>query len=307
MASICSGVRGRHADALDQFFTKDVVANECVQVLIKMCPLYSFDLLVEPSFGTGTFVHSLVEHGASLQKLIYVDIDAVDKIVRKNFIREDIVPPEFYHCSSKRCTHHCLVIGNPPFGKNASLAIAFFNRAALFATVIAFIVPRTFRKDSVQNKLDRHFVLIDEHALPCDAFVFEDKPRDVPSVFQIWMHVSQKQYVHTDMLDKHGLRLIRRKMLSCPDFTFVTSLNDPDIAIRRVGVNAGKIFTDSPSTCSDQSHFFLKLTVPSQRDTVIATLRSLNLEKCSCKYDTAGCPSLSKTEICKMYFKSDRS
>lgn len=39
-----------------------------------------------------------------------------------------------------------VVVGNPPFGRNSSLAIRFFNKAACGAEIIAFIVPRSFKK-----------------------------------------------------------------------------------------------------------------------------------------------------------------
>ena len=70
------------------------------------------------------------------------------------------------------------VIGNPPFGKNSSLAVKFFNHSAQFADTIAFIVPRTFRKNSLVNRLNENFHLIYEKILPIDSFYLpngEDK------------------------------------------------------------------------------------------------------------------------------------
>lgn len=39
-------------------------------------------------------------------------------------------------------------LGNPRFGRNSNLAIAFVNRAAAQSDVVAFILPRTARKAS---------------------------------------------------------------------------------------------------------------------------------------------------------------
>ena len=39
-----------------------------------------------------------------------------------------------------------LIVGNPPYGKNCSTAINFFNHAVTISDFIAFIIPKTFRK-----------------------------------------------------------------------------------------------------------------------------------------------------------------
>ena len=57
-------------------------------------------------------------------------------------------------------TKRYLVVGNPPFGKISSIAIKFFNKSAEYADCIAFIIPRTFKRVSVQNKLNLNFHLM---------------------------------------------------------------------------------------------------------------------------------------------------
>jgi len=59
-----------------------------------------------------------------------------------------------------------IVIGNPPFGKNSSLVINFFNKSAEFADVITFILPKTFKRVSIQNKLNLNFILIYNEDIP---------------------------------------------------------------------------------------------------------------------------------------------
>ncbi len=88
------------------------------------------------------------------------------------------------------------VIMNPPFGNSSSLAIEFFNKAAEIADHIALIGPRTFRRNSVQKRLDSNWHLVDEYVLPRNAFYLPaegdlsntNKVRgyDVPAVAQIW-------------------------------------------------------------------------------------------------------------------------
>jgi len=42
-----------------------------------------------------------------------------------------------------------LVYGNPPFGEQSNLAIKFFNESAKIADTIAFVLPLSFKKDSI--------------------------------------------------------------------------------------------------------------------------------------------------------------
>jgi len=97
------------------------------------------------------------------------------------------------------------------------------------------------------------------------------------------------------------IRAIQPRISRTNDFVFVSPSQQPDIAIRRVGVNAGRIFENEPEKCSKQSHFFLKAVDIEQRLQILQRLRSLDLEKASVKYNTAGCPSISKTELCILY------
>jgi hypothetical protein len=193
---------------------------------------------------------------------------------------------DFFSYSSESKT--IVTITNPPFGKNASLAVRFFNHAAIFSGIIAFIVPKSFRKHSIQNRLDANFVLLHEHALDKNSFIFNDDTYDVPCVFQIWKR--------SDIP-----RLLVKKELSTDDFVFCER-SIAKFAIRRVGVNAGRIYTEDIDTRSISSHLFIQCKTDS--DNVLKNLRRLNLEQSAFKYDTAGCPSISKNDLCIAYNKN---
>jgi hypothetical protein len=68
-----------------------------------------------------------------------------------------------------------------------------------------------------------------------------------------------------------------------------------------VGVNAGRIFTEHPAQCSAESHLFVRVTKRKRVKRVIRNLRRLDLEHAPFKYDTAGPPSISKSELCHAY------
>ena len=82
---------------------------------------------------------------------------------------------------------HC--IGNPPFGRQASLARKFIKKCSLFCNTIAFILPRSFKKESYQKAFPLDFHLIKQYDLDQDSFVILEKGIEkihrVPCIFQI--------------------------------------------------------------------------------------------------------------------------
>ena len=56
---------------------------------------------------------------------------------------------------NQNCFKKIHIIGNPPFGRQSSLAIKFIKKSAEFCDSISFILPKSFKKDS----LKKHFPL----------------------------------------------------------------------------------------------------------------------------------------------------
>ena len=79
------------------------------------------------------------------------------------------------------------LVGNPPFGRQSSLAIKFIKQSCKFCDTISFILPKSFKKDSLQKHFPINFHLEYEYELPKDSFIVGDKSHDVPCVFQIWI------------------------------------------------------------------------------------------------------------------------
>ena len=163
---------------LDKFYTKE----SAVRRLIGMLNVKEYDFIVEPSAGDGAFLRQLSD-----LKVIALDI-APDspKIVQQDFFEFEV--------GEKNKESNILTIGNPPFGKNSSLAVKFFNHAAKFSSCIAFVVPRTFRKSSLQNKLDLNFHLQAEYVLPRASFYLPTgEDYEVPTVAQVWVRKDEKR------------------------------------------------------------------------------------------------------------------
>ena len=127
---------------LDQFYTKDEIAKKYYDIFTKYIDQY--DIILEPSAGKGAFYKLLPEN-----KRQGIDLEPkYPGIIKQDFFEYIPVPDKKY-----------TIIGNPPFGKVSSLAIKFFNYGAKFADSISFIIPQTFNRSSIQNKLDLNFHL----------------------------------------------------------------------------------------------------------------------------------------------------
>lgn len=262
------------ARELDQFYTTRKVAGECLDFLRKTVPLLEDDWFLEPSAGDGAFFESMPTGSRC-----GVDLEPRCPGVRQmNFLTE-FVPPAI--------RGRWITSGNPPFGKNASLAVRFFNRAAEFSEVVAFIVPLTFRKHSLQKRLAKNFVLVGELCLPEDAFLFEGRPYSVPCCFQVW--------TRTD-----GLRDMTDAPLEHKHFEFV-STGSADFAIRRVGGLAGKVLVNFAGY-SPTSHYFIRAKI----DTDLLVARFQSIDWNSVKWNTAGNPSISKRELIAKYSQVSR-
>lgn len=245
---------------LDQYYTNPVIAQQCIDEIAQSYNMENYQC-VEPSAGSGSF-YNIMPSGS----LAY-DLEPKS---------HGIIESDFFDVKLMKSAIPIMTIGNPPFGKNASLAVKFFNHAATFSEVIAFIVPRTFRKPSIQNRLDGQFHIVHDSLLPSGSFIYEDEPYDVPCCFQIW-----------ECREEQRGRIVTRT--TCDDFIFTTSDN-ADFAIQRVGVNAGRIKTDL--TSSPESHYFIK-------GRVIDIMRMIDFSEV--KMNTAGNPSISKHEIITLY------
>ncbi len=257
---------------LDQFYTNPNIAKLYYD---KVCNFYEMDdysLILEPSAGSGSFFNLFPKN-----KRIGLDLDPqCDEVQKMDFF--DYVPPT----GSKIMT-----IGNPPFGKIASLAIKFFNQCATFSEVIAFIIPKTFKKTSLQNKLDLNFHLVISQDLPKDSFILNDKPYDVPCCFQIWEKRQTKR---------------EKKIVSLENDVFVfVSKAEANFAVRRVGGRTGKCQTDL-SQAAEVSHYFLKFKKKATSKTkLIEFIDSLDISEII--NSTAGVKSLSKPEFVEVFFK----
>lgn len=253
---------------LDQFYTQPKVAERLVQSLMSYVSSdslnSSYDIVIEPSAGAGAFLQPLSSLGKPLKALdVSPGHPAIEQIDFFDF--QNDVP--------------ALYIGNPPYGYLSILASRFFNHAAgNAAELIAFIAPRTFRKESVQRRLDRRFHLVHDEDVPKNAFLHKGVQIDVPSAFQIWRKHSE-------------LREIQIQRTS--EWITFTSPDQADFAIRRVGRKAGQLLEGldhNPATT-----LFFTAAHPTVLD-----ILSDNPEIARLADSAVGARSIAKSEIMKI-------
>jgi len=236
---------------LDKFYTSEKTVNK----ILSLIDIKSFSLVIEPSAGNGAF-------SKKMENCIALDLEPDDNSITK----QDFLKTNFQNIKNT------LVIGNPPFGKNGSLALKFIKHSAEFADMIAFILPRSFKKDSFYHKIPLNFWKelefdIDEH------FIFEGNTIDIPCVFQVYKK-------------NNSLRKINKVMTSSL-FTFVKK-EEANVSIRRVGVYAGKAFLDIDKSSS--SHYFIKVNNPNE---FVYKVNTIEWEH----NNTVGPRSISKPEL----------
>lgn len=240
--------------AIDQYYTCQEVARSCVEILRRLAP--DDRVWIEPSAGTGVFL-GLVPHA------IGYDIDPKHTRIRRADFMDVPVPSG------------SVVFGNPPFGRQSKLARAFIRHAAENAEWIAFILPRSFTKPSMQKAFPPCFHLLHSSDLPLNSFVVNDAPYDVPCVFQVWKRETTPRTVEeTDVP---------------VGFAFVKKTDPYSFAFRRVGGTAGRC--SLPSDQSAQTHYFIRIDDESKTSNIIATSLTHTFPT-----NTTGPRSLSKQE-----------
>ena len=254
---------------LDQFYTDPVYAEQFLIKIGQTVDLDQYDHLLEPSAGTGSFYNLL-----DTNKRIGLDLDpkAVG-VIQTDFF--DWIPP-----ADKKI----ITIGNPPFGKSAGLAVKFFNRAAEFSDVIAFVIPRTFRKASIINRLAKQFHCIYDETVPDNSFIFNGATYNVPCAAQIW----QRKATPRD-------RIVTIKLEQIRSWFELVEPSKSDFAIQRVGGRAGLIRTTNRMNFSAESHYFIK----AHDSRVLPVFEKINFD--TVKFNTAGNPSISPSELIELW------
>ena len=264
--------KGLKRNTIDKYYTKESIVNSCLNYIKEYINIEKSDLIIEPSAGNGAFIPGI--------KLLCDNYKFYDlKPEHPDIITQDYLLFDNEHLKTFSNSIH--VIGNPPFGRQSSLAIKFIKKSCEFCDTLSFILPKSFKKDSLQKTFPLNFHLIFETDLPEKSFLVDSQEHDVPCVFQIWQ--------------KKTINRMEKEKVNPVNFKFVKKEDNPDISFRRVGVNAGVI--DKSIEKNVQSHYFIKFTNDNNVDDNIKILSSITYDS----DNTVGPKSISKQELIEKF------
>ena len=242
----------RRVTGKEQYYTPVELAAALTREVVAVIGSLDGRVVLEPAGGTGAFLKAARAEGAS--EFISFDIDPkFDGIERGDFLTKTVR------------VNNAIAISNPPFGRNNSLSIPFFNKAANHSEYICFIVPRSWRKWSVINRLDRRFELVADHDIEID-YVDDQGTRIsrqllLKTCFQIWRKLPEGQF---------------RPIYRVRDTGLISKVKpeDADIALRVFGFNCGRVL-DEFEPVANSTLMFLKLN----DDRALAALRSADFQR----------------------------
>ena len=273
-------------EGLDKFYTIPAISEKCLERIGSIYKWSEWGLVIEPSAGNGSFLTRI-----PTAKKIGIDISPEhDDIIKQDFLTYN---PASYATGDAGDLGKILVIGNPPFGRVSSLAIKFFNHASKWADVIAFIIPRTFRRVSVQNKLNASFHLIFDEEIPMKPCSFSP-PMMAKCCFQIWEKRDTKRPI-IELSKKHD------------DWDFLgfgpkdakgqpTPPEGADFAIRAYGGKCGEIVDTGLEMLRPKSWHWIKSKI--NKNTLIERFNSLDY---AVSLDTARQNSIGRGELVRAY------
>jgi len=267
----------QNENGLDQFYTNTNIALKCYNKLTELININDFDIHLEPSAGSGSFLNIMDD-----TKKIGLDIEPKEKGIQKM---------DFFEYKPEEDKKY-LVLGNPPFGKVSSMAVKFFNKSAEFADCIAFIIPRTFKRVSIQNQLDLNFSLIYNEDLPLKPCCFTPS-MDAKCCFQIWKKTNKREKINYDKTHK--------------DFTFSklgpkdakgqpTPPKNVDFVMKAYGSNCGEIKETELENLRPKSWHWIKSNI--NKNELKKRFESLDY---SISKDTVRQDSIGQQEVIYLY------
>ena len=167
--------KGLKRNTIDKYYTKDNVVELCLNNFKQYIQISSNDLIIEPSAGNGSFISGIKSITNNFK---FYDLEPDNnEIIKQDYLVYDYV-------STRETYSKIHIIGNPPFGRQSSMAIKFIKKSCEFCDSVSFILPKSFKKDSLKKTFPLNFHLICEIDLPDKAFIVDGLEHNVPCIFQ---------------------------------------------------------------------------------------------------------------------------
>ena len=174
------------------------------------------------------------------------------------------------------------IIGNPPYGVAANMAVKFLNKSAELSDDVRMVLPASFQRDSVMNRIDANMQLDYDIKLPNDTF-----PRDITTVRQRWIRGDGPRELIT-IYKEH------------PDFRFIRYEEKDQATLFIGGAGAGpsgKVKTEGYDHYKPGHHYLICSEEVKQRFIELQPALIKQSRVCGCL------PGLGKHDIIKVYIE----
>jgi hypothetical protein len=255
----------------DNYCTTPEILNKCIENVKNTINIKKTDdLIIDPSAGNGIFINGIKSLCNNFLAYDIYDTSEHNEIHRLNFLN--------FNSKNLKSYEKIHIIGFPPIGKQSLTCKKFIKKCSEFADTISFILPLSFKRDTVNKVFPKNFHLIFQQDIT-EMFQYKDKFVKFPSVFQIW---ERRKEFRKDTFVK------------TPDFIeYVTKKEKPHISILRVGKNAGEI-SRTYRDKNPNTHFFVKVNGVTI-DNFIEKFKTIEFDK----NNSMSLKSISKSEINK--------
>lgn len=324
----------------DKFYTPLDTANQLIKLVNAHKSLTDFKRIIEPSAGNGAILKPLQSMLDSISwdgELLAYDLIPEDTSIkqmnwleRKNANGDDDLSFPYYTRMDKKALWddgaRTLVIGNPPFGRNGSLALKFINEATAFnPSMIAFILPKSFMKASMQSKINNMYAITECIEVKNDKYILPNGgTRKVPTCILIIEHQTVSRTttsnannassnvntttnatattggasnVSTDGISTNRMSI--KQLSGLMPFTFCTGseIDNADWMIVRAGGSAGVLKPMSDMTPANRKYnYFIKMRPGDNTDMPVLMKRAFDSLD-SVRSMTSGPRSISKIEL----------
>ena len=148
------------------------------------------------------------------------------KTVKSICLNSGISSEKFDASMSKKFT---VIVGNPPYGHAASLAVKFLNMAFELSDDVRFVLPKSMRKATILNRIRLDIVPSHDELLPINTFRDASAAKNIEAVYQCWVPgVREKVVVRHSHQDWEWVKHEDRE--------------SADLMIRMVGTRAGAVY-----------------------------------------------------------------
>ena len=219
------------------YYTKQERAIDLISKLKDFIDINSYDIILEPSAGSGIFLKILKEQYPSKQ-VIALDIFPQHKDITK----QDFLTYSTEHIKDK----NILTISNPPFSP-ISLLNNFLKKIFSISSVVAIILPSSFKNNHRQNLINPYFHLIYSYDIPTNSYEYENTTYNVKTIFNVYI---RKDFKHTCNIKEKPNEY----------YQFVKCNEEYDFIIVRVGCKCSEMYSENIDGCfNDNNSFFIKI------------------------------------------------